>query len=150
MTWKGSTARKFFSVCAALLAAALILFPSGSLSAEPQRQVVAYYFHATIRCATCLLIEERSGEVLRETFVAEIAAGQLRWQTVNVQAPENRDYITKLKVRPKSLTLIEYYGDVPTEKKELPGVWRLIHGDQETFRRYLTEEVRSFLKTSEG
>ena len=150
MTATGSSARKRFSGYAAILAAVLILLPSGILSAEPQRQVVAYYFHTTIRCATCLLIEERSGEVLRETFAAEIADGQLRWQTVNVQAPENRDYITKLRVRPKSLTLIEYYGEVPTEKKELPEVWRLIHGDQETFRRYLTEEVRSFLKTSEG
>ncbi len=150
MTAIESSARKRFSGYAAMLAAVLILFPSGILSAEPQRQVVAYYFHTTIRCATCLLIEERSGEVLRETFVAEIADGQLRWQTVNVQAPKNRDYITKLRVRPKSLTLIEYYGEVPTEKKELPEVWRLIHGDQETFRRYLTEEVRSFLKTSEG
>jgi hypothetical protein len=148
MTAKGSSARKRFSGYAAILAAILILFPSRILSAEPQRQVVAYYFHTTIRCATCLLIEERSGEVLRETFVAEIADGQLQWQTVNVQAPENRDYITRLRVRPKSLTLIEYYDEVPTEKKELPEVWRLIHGDQDIFRRYLTEEVRSFLKTS--
>jgi hypothetical protein len=149
MTEKGSAAKRRFWGYAAILAAALILLPAGSLSTEPQRQVVAYYFHTTIRCATCLLIEERSGEVLRETFAAEITAGQLRWQTMNVQAPENRDYITRLRVRPKSLTLIEYYGEVPTEKKELPEVWRLIHGDQETFRRYLTEEVRSFLKTSE-
>jgi hypothetical protein len=149
MTAMGSAARRRFPGYAAILAAALIVFPSRSLSTEPQRQVVAYYFHTTIRCATCLLIEERSGEVLHETFVAEIADGQLRWQTVNIQTPENRDYLTKLRVRPKSLTLIEYYDDVPTEKKELPGVWRLIHGDQKTFRRYLTEEVRSFLKTSE-
>mgnify|MGYP000147172275 CR=1 FL=1 len=149
MTATKSAARRRFCGYAAILAAALMLFPSRSLPAEPQRQVVAYYFHTTIRCATCLLIEERSGEVLRETFVAEIADGQLRWQTVNVQIPENRNYLTKLRVRPKSLTLIEYYGDVPTEKKELPEVWSLIHGDQETFRRYLTEEVRSFLNTSE-
>lgn len=121
------------------------MFPSRGLPAEPVRRVAAYYFHTTIRCSTCLLIEERSGRVFADAFAGEIADGLLRWQPVNVQAPENRHYLTDLRVRPKSLTLVEYYDEVPTERKELPGVWRLVHGEPEEFRRYLVKETRSFL-----
>lgn len=130
---------------AAVAVAALILLHVHSLPAETERRVAAYYFHTTIRCSTCLLIEERAGEVLGEAFAAEIAAGLLRWEPVNLQAPENRHYFTKMRVRPKSLTLVEFYGEVPTEKKELPGVWKLIHGRPSEFRRYLVEEMRLFL-----
>lgn len=128
---------------------AQLIFPSLGFPTEPKRRVVAYYFHTTIRCATCLTIEERAGEVLGGTFAGEIADGLFRWQPINIQIPENRHYLTELRVRPKSLILVEYYGDVPTEKKELPEVWKLIHGPQEVFRRYLVEEVGPFLSGDE-
>jgi hypothetical protein len=149
MTLRGLTLKTLFRGSAAIAVAALILFQSHSLPAETARRVVAYYFHTTLRCSTCLLIEERAGEVLGEAFAGEIADGLLQWQPVNVQSPENRHYFTEMRVRPKSLTLVEYYGDVPTEKKELPEVWKLIHDQPETFRRYLVGEVRPFLTGSE-
>ena len=133
----------------AFAAAILVLLPSRGLPSEPERKVTAYYFHTTIRCSTCLLIEENAGSVLGEAFAGEIADGLLQWRTVNLQAPENRHYLTELRVRPKSLTLVEYYGEVPTERKELPGVWNLVHGEGEEFHRYLVEEVRSFLDGAE-
>jgi hypothetical protein len=142
---KESTTARLFRRFAAVAVAALILLHGRSLPAETERRVEAFYFHTTLRCSTCLRIEERAGEVLGEAFAAEIAAGLLRWQTVNLQLPENRHYFTEMRVRPKSLTLVEFYGEVPTEKKELPGVWKLIHGQPSEFRRYLVEEVRLFL-----
>jgi hypothetical protein len=150
MAVERSGARRLSPGCAAIVAAILILFPSHGLPAEPARRVAAYYFHTTIRCSTCLLIEERAGRVLGEAFAGEIADGLLRWQPVNLQAPENRHYLADLRVRPKSLTLVEYYGEVPTERKELPGVWKLVHGEPEAFRRYLVEEIRSFLDGAEN
>ena len=145
MTSQKSTLNTLFRVFAITAVAALILFQARSLPAETERRVVAYYFHTTIRCPTRLLIEERAGEVLGEAFAGEIGDGLLQWQPVNIQAPENRHYFTELRVRPKSLTLVVFYGEVPTEKKELPGVWKLIYGQRSAFRRYLVDEVRLFL-----
>ena len=145
MTANCATSNRPFLGFAAITVAAILLFPAQSLPAEAQRRVTAYYFHTTIRCSTCLLIEERAGEVLGEAFAGEIGGGLLQWQPVNLQVPENRHYFTEMRVRPKSLTLVEYYGEVATEKKELPGVWKLIHGERSAFRRYLVDEVRLFL-----
>lgn len=149
MTAERSPMKRLSGRYGAIAIALLVLLPSTSLPAEPERRVVAYYFHTTIRCNTCLLIEERAGQVLGDAFAGQIADGLLKWQPVNVQAAENRHYLTKLQVRPKSLTLIEYYDDVATEKKELPGVWRLVHGEPEEFRQYLAEEVGQFLNSPE-
>ena len=91
------------------------------------------------------------GDPYFRKFAAKgIAEGLLQWQPVDVQIPVNRHYLTTMKVRPKTLTLVEYYGEVPTEKKELPGVWKLIHGKPEEFRRYLVGDVRPFLAATEG
>ncbi len=130
-----------------MLFAALILHPSPSLSAEPQRKIVAYYFHISIRCRTCLLIEERSEDILRLEFADLFKSGMLQWRAVNVQLTEHRHFLDDLYVRPKSLVLVEYLDGAPRKRAILPQVWQLVHDDDPAvFDKYIAEKTRAFME----
>jgi hypothetical protein len=47
--------------------------------AETER-VMAYYFHRTVRCETCLRIEKQAHEVITNRFTFEVAAERLAFK----------------------------------------------------------------------
>jgi hypothetical protein len=112
-----------------LLLAALILLPDTTLSAGPKKQIFAYYFHTSIRCRTCLLIEERAEDILRYEFAGLFENGDMQWRAVNVQLPENRHFLEDLDVGSKSLVLVEYLDGSPRKRTTLPKVWQFVHDD---------------------
>jgi len=145
MALKGSISRKRCSEYSALILAALILLPSPARSAEPQ--IVAYYFHTSIRCRTCLLIEERAEDILRFEFADLFKRGILQWRAVNVQLSENRHFLEDLYVSPKSLVLVEYRDGAPRKRTILPKVWQFVHDDDPAvFDGYVAEKTRAFME----
>jgi hypothetical protein len=107
--------------------------------------VVAYYFHVNARCQTCLLIEQRSGEVVKDAFDKELKEGILDWKAVNTQQPENRRFTADLRLPSRGLVLVAYMNGTPGRWKNLESVWQLVHGDQVLFQQYVSREVRDFL-----
>jgi len=59
--------------------------------------VTAYYFHGTVRCETCLLIEALARAVVEQQFGAHLAAKRLIWESVNYDLSENRHFLTDYK-----------------------------------------------------
>jgi hypothetical protein len=107
--------------------------------------VVAYYFHVNARCQTCLLIEKRSGEVIKDAFIKELQEGILDWRAVNTQQSENRRFIADLRLPSRGLVLVAYMDGTPGRWKNLESVWQLVHGDQVAFQQYVSREVCDFL-----
>ena len=114
---------------------------------RPGRRVVAYYFHATQRCATCRIIEAHSDEAVHSNFASELARGTLEWRAVNVQLPENRHFVQDYQLFTKSLVLVEFKDGRETGHKVLEKTWELV-GDKAAFVDYVTREVRTFLAKS--
>jgi len=108
--------------------------------------VVAYYFHVNARCQTCLLIEQRSGEVIKDAFSKDLQEGILAWKAVNTQQPENRRFTADLRLPSRGLVLVAYTNGTPGRWKNLENVWQLVHGDQVVFQLYVSREVRDFLE----
>jgi hypothetical protein len=108
------------------------------------QQVVAYYFHATVRCETCLLIERQAKAVIEEQFSAELAANRLKFASVNYELPENAHFLTDYKLPCPSLVLVRQ-NDGKDEKWKLLGqTWEFAH-DPVRLNNYLATEVRKFL-----
>jgi thioredoxin 1 len=59
-------------------------------AAKAANQVVAYYFHGTVRCETCLKIERLALETLQQRFASELAASRLVFMSVNYDQPEKK------------------------------------------------------------
>lgn len=107
-------------------------------------EVIAYYFHGTVRCETCLLIERLAQTVIEEEFSAELAMNRLMFASVNYDLPENAHFLTDYKLPCPSLVLVKRRDDKDETWKLLSNTWQLIH-EPAKFNAYVQAEVRTFL-----
>ena len=108
-------------------------------------KVIAYYFHVTVRCTTCRMIESYSREVVEQKFGADIAKGRLQYKLVNLQLPENRHFVKDYQLFTKSLVLVRFDKGRQAEYKVLNDTWELV-GDKSAMQAYVEREVRDYLK----
>jgi len=108
-------------------------------------KVIAYYFHVTVRCTTCRMIESYSREVVEQKFGADIAKGRMQYKLVNLQLPENRHFVKDYQLFTKSLVLVRFDKGKQTEYKVLNDTWDLV-GDKSAMQAYVEREVRDYLK----
>ncbi len=71
----------------------------------PTTQVIAYYFHGTVRCETCLRIEKEARDFISKRFVADLASERLVFKTVNYDKPEDAHFWKDNKLPCPSLVL---------------------------------------------
>lgn len=110
----------------------------------PSRQVVAYYFHGTRRCRTCLTIESLTKVVVQNDFSAALKKGSLKWQVINVETPENRHFINDFKLYTKSVVLVEIVDGKQVRWKNLARIWDLVR-DEEAFKAYIHDEIKAWM-----
>ena len=119
--------------------------PAPSPAQTGETKVVAYYFHTTARCATCLAIESYSREVVEQKFGADIAKGRLEYKLVNLQLPENRHFVKDYQLFTKSLVVVRFDKGRQAEYKVLNDTWELV-GNKSAMQAYVEREVRDYLK----
>ncbi|MCW5552214.1 MAG: hypothetical protein KIS67_08595 [Verrucomicrobiae bacterium] len=107
-------------------------------------QVIAYYFHGTVRCETCLLIEKLAKMVVEQEFTAELATNRLVFTSVNYELPENAHFLTDYKLPCPSLVLVKQREGKEENWKLLADTWQLVH-EPINLNAYVETEVRHFL-----
>jgi len=112
-------------------------------------EVVAFYFHRTVRCHSCLQIEEWARQAIESRFANEIANGLVEWRAVNIDQPENKHFEKDYELPAQALVLVRMKDGQPTEWKNLKAVWELL-GDYGRFTEYVQTEVSSFLVGASG
>jgi hypothetical protein len=99
-------------------------------------RVVAYYFHGTQRCPTCLKIEKLCRENL---------AGRVELQSINLDEPAHRHFVNDFQLESRTLVLASYRAGQPVRSKQLNEVWTLAH-DEPAFAQYVGRETEQFLR----
>jgi hypothetical protein len=118
--------------------------PAPAATNAPNQQVIAYYFHGTVRCETCLKIERQAREVIEQRFKPELDAQRLVFLPLNYDLPENAHFLQDYKLPCPSLVLVRQK-DGKDEKWTLLGdTWQLVH-DPVKFNSYIETEVSKFL-----
>jgi hypothetical protein len=107
-------------------------------------QVVAFYFHGTIRCANCLAIETRAGEVVTNRFEAKIALGRSTFKALNYDQPENAHFLKDYKLPCPSLVLVRQKDGKDQDWKLLGQAWEMVQIPPK-LDLYIEEELRQFL-----
>ena len=77
-------------------------------TADPAREaaaVIAYYFHGTVRCETCLTIERQARELITRRFLAAV-----EFKSVDYDPPENAHYRKDYQLPCPSLVLVRQNG----------------------------------------
>jgi len=150
--------RSKVSVFLSTLAAVLFLLPCLGAVDEPSAgdptdtsvrptEIVAYYFHGNVRCATCRKLESYSEEAITGGFPSELASGRMAWRVVNTDEPENAHFVEDFALVSKSLVLVEYHGGDVTRFQNLTLIWQLVR-DKDGFVKYVRDATREFLGAS--
>ncbi len=107
-------------------------------------QVIAYYFHGTIRCETCLKIETQAREAIERRFSLEMAAKRLIFKAVNYDQPENAHFSNDFKLPCPSLVLVRQTAGKDEKWKLLAETWEHVENPIK-FSEYVEGEVEKFL-----
>ena len=108
-------------------------------------QVIAYYFHGTVRCETCLRIERQAHELMNSRFAAELASGRLVFKPVNYDQPENTHFSQDYKLPCPSLVLVRQKDGKDQDWKLLGQTWDLVQIPPK-LDQYIEEETSKVLQ----
>jgi len=126
------------------------LFLAGMLAAAAAgaapNKLIVYYFHGDARCVTCRKFETYTKELVEEVFGEAVKAGRLEHRVVNVDRKENRHYIKDYGLYSKAVVLSDTAEGKELRSKNLEDIWAKI-GDEDAYKKYLGEEITSFLDT---
>lgn len=123
---------------------------AGSTAANPTtaattgHQVVAYYFHRTMRCNTCRSIESRAASTIARDFAVEMERGALAWQVVNVDEPRFEHFVDEYDLASSALVLVELQDGRAVRWTALEDVWGLVD-DPARFEGYVASQLRAYL-----
>ena len=110
----------------------------------PSQQVIAYYFHGTVRCETCLKIEQQAKGVIESQFKPELDSQRLVFIPLNYDLPENAHFLLDYKLPCPSLVLVRQKEGKAEQRTLLGDTWHLVD-DPMKFNGYIETEVNKFL-----
>lgn len=110
----------------------------GTPATPSSGQVAVYYFHGSMRCATCRKIEAYAKEAVLGAFGNELASGTLTWREVDVEEPANGHFVDDFELSTRSVVVAHYRDGKCHDWKRLDQVWQLVDN-----KAALMELVRS-------
>jgi len=78
--------------------------------------IQVYYFHGSIRCHTCVSVDENTHQYLKDFFPEEMGKGQIIFQSINIDENERLDLIKKHEIYGQTLLFIK--GDQVVDETE--------------------------------
>lgn len=114
----------------------------------PATPVTVYYFHGSIRCEKCLEIERVSRESVLSFYADDIAAGLVKWESVNYELPENRHFLDDFTLGLPSLA-VECRKGGSVRRTVLPNTWEKVVVP-EGLDDYVITGIEAFRNRQEG
>ncbi len=131
---------------AALSSIGIIFFPPAqAVEGAKGTQVIAYYFHGTMRCPTCYKLEQYSKEAIEANFKDALASEKLEFKVVNIEDRGNEHYGKDYQLYTKSLILSLIKDGKETKWKNMDKIWEYV-GNKEKFIDYVKSGVSDLLK----
>ncbi|MGI6417704.1 MAG: nitrophenyl compound nitroreductase subunit ArsF family protein [Thermoguttaceae bacterium] len=141
--------------CVVLLTAAFAVWEHGSESSAadkaaegPSHQVLACYFHRTVRCPTCLRVGAYIEESLNKRFASQVKDGSVKIVMIDFQDARNQKYTAAYKITGPKLVLLDVHDGKVTSWKPAPKLWSLV-GNKDEFFRYVQGEVQGYLEVQQ-
>ncbi|MBI4706501.1 MAG: hypothetical protein HY761_01045 [Candidatus Omnitrophica bacterium] len=136
--------KKIFLVILSVITAINISSLAVAQDKQPAK-VIAYYFHGTFRCPTCINMEKYSREAIDTNFKEAVDSGRLEFTVVNIEDKGNEHYAGDYQLYTKSLVLSLVKDGKEVKSKNLDKIWEYSR-DKKKFIEYVTGEVDGFMK----
>ena len=101
---------------------------------------IAYYFHPTARCQSCLNLESYMKELIDTKYYED----GFHFEEVNIEEKENEHYKKDFELQFSSVILVKFEKDKQIKWKNLDSVWSYTN-DKKKFFNYAEEEITDFL-----
>jgi hypothetical protein len=115
-----------------------------SPAVEPAHQVIACYFHRTVRCPTCKKISAYIEEAVQCGFNSQVNEGSVKMMMVDFQDAKNQNLTQAYKISGPTLVIMDVHDNKVTAWKQAPKVWSLV-GKKGDFFKYVQGEIQSYL-----
>ena len=113
-------------------------------AAEPSHQVIACYFHRTVRCPTCRKISAYIDESVNTGFASQVKDGSVKMMMIDFQDAKNQKYTQAYKISGPTLVIMDVQDGKVTSWKPAPKVWSLV-ANKPDFFKYVQGEVKAYL-----
>lgn len=142
------------TIVAVLAAATFALMLAGEASSArsadqpagaPSHQVIACYFHRTVRCPTCRTISAYIEESVKAGFAAQLQDGSVKLTMIDFQDPKNQKFTQAYRITGPTLVIVDVKDGKVAAWKPAPKVWSLVARKDEFFK-YVQGEVQSYLQ----
>lgn len=110
----------------------------------PSHQVVACYFHRTVRCPTCKKISAYVEEAVRAGFASQVKDGSVKMVMIDFQDAKNRKFTEAYEITGPTLVIMDVRDGKIASWKPAPKVWSLV-AKKDDFLRYVQSEIRGYL-----
>lgn len=108
--------------------------------------VIVYFFDSDKECTTCEKLEAYAFEAITSQFADELAAGELQWQLINTDEPQNEHYLMEYGLYTKSVVLVDMEAGRQNRWENLEQLWELVY-DKPAYLEYIGEHTRAYLET---
>jgi ssDNA-binding Zn-finger/Zn-ribbon topoisomerase 1 len=119
----------------------------GAAAADlPADGVVVTYFYGGTRCPTCRKIEAYAEEAVARGFPDAVAAGTVRWRTVDTDEAPNKHFVDRYDLFAKELIVSKRAGGEEVAWASLEEIWTRVD-DKADFLAYVRGAVAEHLET---
>ncbi len=116
----------------------------GRAGEAKQNGVVVYYFHRTVRCPSCTMLEEFARDAVEFGFDGESKKRDLTFEAVNLDDDKNGRFVEHYSLSAQSIVISEIEDGKEKRWKRLDEVWTLLHDEGRVFE-YIREEILDYL-----
>ena len=118
--------------------------PAAAAQAAAPSPIVVTYFITDVRCASCKMIERLTRETLARDFADAMDSGQVRFQTINIDRPENKHYARDYELAFKTVVVSRQSPSGADDWEKLDEVWQLLD-TPDAFAAYVGSAVAAKL-----
>jgi len=72
-----------------------------------EKTIQVYYFHGSIRCETCVAVDDDTHKYLKELFPEKIDKNEIIFKSINIDKEERPDLVEKYQIYGQTLLIIK-------------------------------------------
>lgn len=128
-----------------ILSAIFLLFAGNTFAKSNSQIIEVKYYHATLRCASCIQIEDFISKTLNLAYDKELKDSTLRFTSLDFMQPENEPMMEKYGFDTQALIITKVVDGKEVKFKNLDLIWDYL-SDFAKFEKYVEDEIREFAK----
>lgn len=101
---------------------------------------IAYYFHRTTRCQSCLNLEAYTKELIETKFLKN----SFTFESLNIDEKDNEHFIKDYNLEFSSVILVKFKNNEQIKWKNLDSIWSFTN-NKDKFFEYAEKEIINFI-----